>query len=148
MGWNFATPGIGPHQCPGMCLSSLLRDAVSRQSCPGHNTGAAGRAPSLSEPVLLQQLLSVSILPPWRDKATPFLSPKTAKYTASLFLFLMWQALQTCHYLSLLPWMHQMAQVLLHTGDTWLQMEPHSYSKVLRDSYLLRSRPVQCPELY
>lgn len=44
-------------------------------------TQEVGRAPSLSEPTLLQQLLRFSILLHWRGEGAPLLSPKTAEYT-------------------------------------------------------------------
>lgn len=83
MGCSFATSGMGPHQHPGTCVSSLLG-----MQCPVNHTldkGDAGRVLNLSEPVLLQQLFRVSILLHWRGEATPLLSPKTAEHTGFPF---------------------------------------------------------------
>lgn len=63
-----------------------------------------------------------------RDETTLLLTHRQLHTPSFPLLLLVWQAFHTRHYLSFPLWMHQMVQLLLHTGDTSHQMETHSYS--------------------
>lgn len=85
MGCSFATSGMGLHQHPGKCLSSL--PGMQRPASHTLHKGDAGMVLNLSEPDLPQQLFRVSILLHWRA-ATPLPLPQDSWIRVSLCLFL------------------------------------------------------------
>ena len=147
MGCSFATSGMGPHQHPGTCVSSLLG-----MQCPVNHTldkGDSGRVLNLSEPVrpsaaAVQGLYSASL--ERRGNSTP-LPQDSWTHRVSLCLFFLWQVFPTCHglrFLLCLHWTARFSCTRETRGSKWGLMHTVSYYMTLTCCHLGKGRVRNC----